>query len=405
MGIPGLLPALRDATKITTLAEYAGKRAGVDGFVWLHRACLTCARALARGETTTKYVSYFMSQVQLLTNRGIRPTIVFDGRDLPAKRDTNEKRRTARLESVRIAENMEQCGMKTEAEDYYLKSVDITAEMLVPIFQRLRLRNIDFIVAPYEADAQLAFLCLQNIVDFVITEDSDLLVYQCPETVFKLDSDGNCQSIKYSDVFGVREIAGLNPKTFRECCVLAGCDYLPSIPRMGFRTAVKRMLRYRTAAAVIAGLRSEGTWEVPSDYEARFNEACAIFVQQRVYDPRIKRTVGIHEECKLDVAGPILPVDMAVGIATGKINPRTLMPLEEKEEDEPEEKAISCTPPSYSIPVSPSANQPFKPHRVESWPLRSLHDPIKKQLRVPGGPPKRFIPPSLRNGTMFLCQE
>ena len=404
MGIPGLLPALRDATTIANLSDYSGKRAAVDGFVWLHRASLSCARALARGERTTRYVSSFMQQLQLLTNKGIKPLIVFDGRDLPAKRATNEKRRTARLENVRIAENLEQCGMKTEAEEYYLKSVDITPEMLVPIFQKLRQRDIQFIVAPYEADAQLAFLCINKIVDFVITEDSDLVVYQCPETVFKVDSDGNCQVIKYSDIFRIRELNGLSPKMFTECCVLAGCDYLSSIPRMGFRTAVKRMLKYRTSAAVIAGLRAEGTWDVPDDYEARFSDACAIFAQQRVYDPRLKRTVGIHEECKMDVAGPLLPIDIAVGIANGKINARNLTPLEEKEEDV-EKVVISATPPSYEIPVSPSANRQFKPHHAGSWPSGLMNEARKKQIRAPVGPPKRFIPPSLRGGTLFLCRE
>ena len=35
------------------------------------------------------------------------------------------------------------------------------------------------IVAPYEADAQLAYLEMQGITQFTITEDSDLLIYGC----------------------------------------------------------------------------------------------------------------------------------------------------------------------------------------------------------------------------------
>ena len=34
-------------------------------------------------------------------------------------------------------------------------------------------------VAPYEADAQLAYMSLEGLVDFVITEDSDTLPYGC----------------------------------------------------------------------------------------------------------------------------------------------------------------------------------------------------------------------------------
>lgn len=39
---------------------------------------------------------------------------------------------------------------------------------------------MECIVAPYEADAQMAYLALTGDVDAVLTEDSDLLTYGCP---------------------------------------------------------------------------------------------------------------------------------------------------------------------------------------------------------------------------------
>lgn len=49
--------------------------------------------------------------------------------------------------------------------------------------QILRLENIEFVVAPYEADAQLAYLSSLKAekggVAAVITEDSDLMAYGC----------------------------------------------------------------------------------------------------------------------------------------------------------------------------------------------------------------------------------
>jgi exonuclease-1 len=39
--------------------------------------------------------------------------------------------------------------------------------------------GIDVIVAPYEADAQLAYLNRTKIADYVITEDSDLVLFGC----------------------------------------------------------------------------------------------------------------------------------------------------------------------------------------------------------------------------------
>ena len=45
--------------------------------------------------------------------------------------------------------------------------------------QACREKGVDCIVAPYEADAQLAYLMKTGITEYTISEDSDLLVYGC----------------------------------------------------------------------------------------------------------------------------------------------------------------------------------------------------------------------------------
>lgn len=45
--------------------------------------------------------------------------------------------------------------------------------------QVARARGVDCIVAPYEADAQLAYLTKCHLAQAVITEDSDLLAFGC----------------------------------------------------------------------------------------------------------------------------------------------------------------------------------------------------------------------------------
>lgn len=45
--------------------------------------------------------------------------------------------------------------------------------------QACRAKGVDCIVAPYEADAQLAYLSRTGIAQVIITEDSDLLLFGC----------------------------------------------------------------------------------------------------------------------------------------------------------------------------------------------------------------------------------
>jgi exonuclease-1 len=108
------------------------------------------------------------------------------------------------------------------------------------VAKALRREGMQYIVAPYEADAQMAFLEKRNIVDGIITEDSDLLVFGCqnvcyirkryvffsaltgwyavPQVLFKLDSDGACVEIKRSQFAACREynIAGWTDNEFRQ---------------------------------------------------------------------------------------------------------------------------------------------------------------------------------------------
>ena len=56
--------------------------------------------------------------------------------------------------------------------------------------------QIAYVVAPYEADAQLAHLSRTGLCDAVITEDSDLLTFGCNRLIYKMDEFGNGQEVR-----------------------------------------------------------------------------------------------------------------------------------------------------------------------------------------------------------------
>ncbi len=62
--------------------------------------------------------------------------------------------------------------------------------------QALRERGVACLVAPYEADAQMAYLALRGEVHAVVTEDSDLLAYGCPRVLYKLERDGQGEEVR-----------------------------------------------------------------------------------------------------------------------------------------------------------------------------------------------------------------
>lgn len=67
------------------------------------------------------------------------------------------------------------------------EAYDVSPDVANRLICVLRERKIPFIVAPYEADAQLAYLSRNGFVDVVMTEDSDLLAYGARCVLFKFD--------------------------------------------------------------------------------------------------------------------------------------------------------------------------------------------------------------------------
>ena len=53
-------------------------------------------------------------------------------------------------------------GNNSKARECFQKCVDVTSAMALELIKVCRARNIDCIVAPYEADAQLAYLAIQG---------------------------------------------------------------------------------------------------------------------------------------------------------------------------------------------------------------------------------------------------
>ncbi|CAM9639417.1 unnamed protein product, partial [Phaeothamnion confervicola] len=297
MGIPGLLPVLKSITRRVTLEDYRGFTVGVDGNCWLHRGAASCSEELCQGVHTDRYVGVCMRLVSLLQSHGVRPLLVFDGAALPAKGARNAERREARRENLEKARAALAAGEAAAARQHFARAVSVTPTMVQRLVVELRRAGIPFVVAPYEADAQLAFLSKQGVVDAVVTEDSDSLPYGCRRVFFKLDNCGVGEEIEFRNLAANEALlfGGWTNGMFLDMCLLAGCDYLPPVRGVGIITAHKLVARHRSHEAVLAALRRAppGGAAMPDGFEALYARARLTFRHQCVYDPREKRMVHL----------------------------------------------------------------------------------------------------------------
>lgn len=107
------------------------------------------------------------------------------------KTGVEEDRQKNRLKYKEMAREYLKDGDEEQAMKLYGMSIDITPRIAQKVIKALQVIGIEYYVAPYEADAQLAYLWLQKHVDIVFTEDSDLLAFGVKKVFFKMDPDGN----------------------------------------------------------------------------------------------------------------------------------------------------------------------------------------------------------------------
>ncbi|WFD44661.1 hypothetical protein MPSI1_003331 [Malassezia psittaci] len=337
MGIAGLLPLLKEIQQETHVEKYRGKTVGIDAYVWLHRGAYSCASDLALGKPTTRYIAYAVHRIRMLKHYGVIPYVVFDGDRLPSKQGTEMDRFAKRQENRAKGLAFLERNQTAAAREAFTRCVDVTPAMAFELIKVLRTENIPYVVAPYEADAQLAFLERHNLVDAIITEDSDLLVYGCKTVLFKLDTYGQCIEVQQCNLPQTTQISlkGWGVDEFRRMAILSGCDYLPSIVGMGLKNAYRYLQRYSSVEKVLQAIRLEGKLHVPLTYADDFRRAEFTFMHQRVWDPRQSGCLATltplpedADQSLLPYIGAMIPFELARQIARGDVCPITKQPLD-----------------------------------------------------------------------------
>ncbi|KAG7012503.1 Exonuclease 1, partial [Cucurbita argyrosperma subsp. argyrosperma] len=210
MGIQGLLPLLKSIMVPIHIKDLEGSSVAIDTYSWLHKGAFSCSKELCNALPTSKHIDYCMHRINLLRHYGVKPVLVFDGGLLPMKKEQEIKRARTRKENLARAMEHETNGNSAAAYDCYQKAVDITPMIAYELIQALKRENISYVVAPYEADAQMTFLAISN-------QNKDL------------------------------NFAGFTKQMILEMCILSGCDYLQSLPGMGLKRAhalIKKFMSY-----------------------------------------------------------------------------------------------------------------------------------------------------------------
>jgi exonuclease 1 len=130
----------------------------IDGYCWLHKAVYTCKKDLAQGNGMDKLILYCVKRVKMMLEHNVTPVMVFDGGKLQMKTNVEEGRKKNRDKCREMAEELLRQGDEEQAMKKYGESIDITPQIAHTLIKVLQGLGIEYYVAPFEADAQLAYL-------------------------------------------------------------------------------------------------------------------------------------------------------------------------------------------------------------------------------------------------------
>ena len=331
MGIKGLWKALAIITRPCSVLEaFGGETIGIDAYGWLHKAVLCCPEDILAGRHPKGFLSYLQHLTRMLQHNGIVPILVFDGANLPAKAATEAARREVRCAALAMGQAALATGDLQGAHAAFARAVDVTPALAHIFIAWLREQGTPFVVAPYEADAQLSYLFRQGIITGVIAEDSDMVPFGVGRVLAKMDRYGDGQLLDMQH-FGSR-FPGVSGNQLLTACILAGCDYIDSLPGVAMKTALTLVRDHATVDGVLQHLRSKNP-AIAATYDDAFKTARMTFLHQRVWCQRSRGLVELTPlpaelagvpPGLLDFLGPGIPGELATAIARASIDPTTL---------------------------------------------------------------------------------
>ncbi|RKP18326.1 PIN domain-like protein [Rozella allomycis CSF55] len=265
MGINGLLAHLKPHLKTVTLRDLQNKVIGIDGYDWLYKGAYVDPVKIVKGIPTSVHVDYCMRKIDLLFQNNILPLFVFDGGALPMKKITDDRRKE-QLKKLGLNDNMSKSEMFKE----YAKCLSINHFHAHDLIKVLRVHKIPFIVAPYEADAQLSYLNKNGLVDAIL---------------YKF----NNEYAQYLDCDEILKSLNLSPTQLLTSCVLSGCDYLESLHGIGLSKAMKLVRKAESESVDEILNLLERTRLIPTEYRTKIFEAIFTFRHQRIFCPKLNR--------------------------------------------------------------------------------------------------------------------
>jgi exonuclease-1 len=295
------------------LRNIAGQTVGIDGTPWL----LQLRRRHPLPDETEACLADFAARLQLLRDSNVVPICIFEGAALPAKqRHIDELNLRRELERKRAME-LSDSGFVNEAFDHYANSVAVDYNLVRRAIEIIHGLSLSYFVAPSESTAQLSYMARIGMIDSIMTDNPEILLFQpeCPILIRFSERVPYFLELKLSAVLNHLAISF---QDFLICTCLSGNPFIKKISNLGlFGT----LARFRSTHGYSELLAQFGDEETINDVDMALN----ILTFLKVYDPNERRLVELHDtDCNFRFLAPkFKSASQLKAFIEGRVDPST----------------------------------------------------------------------------------
>ena len=260
-----------------SLYHFKNKKIAIDTSIFIYKSLMNVR---SNGDYLRNNEGKVMSHIIGLFNKivlwksyGIEPIFIFDGKPPDEKKnilDSRNKKAKESKDKMLLATN------NSDKIKHEKASIRITKEYINDLENLFSKMGVSYIHSTGEAEAYAAELCRIGYVDAVISEDMDTLVFDCPVLVRSSIQKKVKKRHDSISIFSLQTLLNdihLDHSQFIDLCILCGCDYCPTIPKIGYSRAFTNIKKYHSIENMILSNK----FDIPDDFKEKYQSARNLF--------------------------------------------------------------------------------------------------------------------------------
>ncbi len=260
--------------KITNITDYKNKVLGIDAHLLLYKminAIRQNGYDIKNGDIIVTHLHTLLLKLMAFVKYNITPVFVFDGLAPQIKNETLYKRKLV----YKLAQkNYDEAKTDEQKNKYYMR-YHISDKEIDECKQLITLFNYTIIDSVEEADSQLVELLNSGKIDYIVTDDMDILPFGGKNILknFSVSTNKKIQEINF-DKF--KKDAKLTQQMVIDMSILIGCDYCLSAYNIGPIKAYKLICEYKSIEHIVKN--------VHIDLNVNYKDVRQYFLEPNIID-------------------------------------------------------------------------------------------------------------------------